>query len=349
MAKILSTEKIMFKHLFILVIICIACSGCSSQGSKANSEPPKWVFGEAEDYSRKKFLIGMGEADTIREAKSRARAEIAKIFSVEINARSVDKSSYDRSTFNQETHDFNSTSIEQEISAKTRQLLEGVEIAEVWKDGTSRRIYALAVLPRLKTAMSLRTEIEQIDNATREQINLLKKSSSLFRKIRLSSDALTLQQRRYRLNKKLKVISSTGSGVAPIWDLEHMKVDHAQLLSQISIQVVATGEQAEKMQQALSNVLANQGFDVLSEGEYTIRATLNSTELPPQRGWFYQKANLVIDLVGEDKSSLGGHEWNFKVASTERVLTDLRVVEKAKFLLSNELKLKMIALMEANN
>lgn len=337
----------MFKRLLIFVFICISYTGCTSQNSNVNYEPPKWIFGDIEDYSRKKFLVGVGEADSIREAKSRSRAEIAKVFNVEVNARSVDKSSYDRSIFNQESNAFNSTSIEQEISAKTKQLLEGVEIAEVWKDRSTRRVYALALLPRLKTAMSLRTEIEQIDNATREQMDTLNQSLSLFKKIRLSSDAITLQQRRYALNKQLKVVSTVGSGANPIWNLERMKVDHSKLLSQISVQVVATGEQAEKIQQTLSNVLANQGFDVLPNGDYTIKATLSSTELPPQRGWFYQKATLAIDFIGEEKSSLGGHEWNFKVASTERVLTDLRVVEKAKDLLSSELKTKMIALMEA--
>jgi hypothetical protein len=49
-----------------------------------------------------------------------------------------------------------------------------------------------------------------------------------------------------------------------------------------------------------------------------------------------------------DKSSaiLGGHEWNYKVSATDKVLTDVRVIKKAKELLDSELNNTLFKILE---
>ncbi len=335
----------MTHRIFIFFFVLGVLAACASQG-KHQAAQPAWILGHGEQYPKSQYLLGVGEADTLAGAKSRARAEIAKIFNVTIDASSVDTASFASRTADQTTTAEEALNIESEIQARTRQLLEGVDIAEAWRHDATRRYYALATLPRLKTAMSLRAEIERLDAATRAQVEGARAETSLLRKIRLSGEAIDLQLRRQSLDRQLRVVAIAGEGMAPEWSVDQLRLDRAALRSRVSIRALARGSQADKMQQALANVLANQGFRVSTEADYTLTATLDATALPPQGAWFYQKATLSVSLTGENQASLGGYEWNYKVSSTESVLTDLRVIEKAKALLESELDDKLFELME---
>ena len=339
----------MFIRISMLFLVVSLLSSCVSNNAEDANKQPDWVSGHSEQYSQKQSLLGVGEADTMADAKSRARAEIAKIFNVAIDASTVDRGAFESTTLNQLTTTGESLLVAREVRESTSQRLEGVSIAQVWKDSASQRVYALAILPRLKTTMSLRREIEQIDSASHALIDKARAQASLITKIRQSDQAISLQFQRRVLNKQLKVVSIVGEGVTAPWSLKKLMVDRDTLLARISINVEARGKQADKLQQTLANVLANQGFQVTTEGDYTLIAVLDSTALPPQNGWHYQKAVLTVSLSGENKTSLGGYDWDFKVSSTEGVLADVRVLEKARSLLEMELKRKLFALMEAGD
>lgn len=334
----------------------LSLGGCTHPPAAGQAEQPPWVLGESAQYPRKQYLLGVGEGDTQQDAKSRARAEIATHFQVSIEATSVDKSSF-LGTQKQGQDDRGSTqitlsqtqSIASELRTSTKQMLQGVEIAEVWQDQRSQRYYALATLSRLKTALVLRTNIEALDSAIAGQLDHAQSLSSVFRKIRASSKAIRLLSQRQALNQQLQVVSLVGQGIVAQWSLERLKIDHLKLLNRVNFRVVAEGLHAEAIERSLSDVLAGLGYQVTEQGDYLISATLSATPLPKREGWYYQTGTLSISISGDYKRSLGGHNWHFKVSATEQSLSQLRVLEEARRLLSESLNDQLLEILSVND
>ncbi len=342
----------------ILIGVCLALllAACASQDSKTENTRPSWVMSESPDYPRQRFLTGVGEGDTMADAKARARAEISNIFSVSIQASTSDYTAFKQRLEGQSVEgqslekqsterQSNYQSIIRDIQSSTEQDLEGVKIAEVWQDST-QRYYALAVLPRQVTAMNLRSNIERLDEATQSIIDRVQNTSSLVKKIRLSAATIPLQQQRRVLNKQLQVISVTGQSISAPWSVEKLQLDYEALIARITVTAMATGLEENKLQTQLEDALANHGFSVLPSGAYLVKAHLESTPLPQQGQWFYEKGNLSISLVGDNQQSLGGFTWNFKVSSSDPTLTRLRVLEQANKFLQTELNTKLFEILE---
>ena len=104
------------------------------------------------------------------------------------------------------------------IATRTDQIVRGIQIAELWQDPVTKTAYALAVLPRLPAATSLRQEIERPDGATRTYLDQARASDDLFIKIGAASHALDAQLERQAYQKSLKIVDLTGRGVEPEWN-----------------------------------------------------------------------------------------------------------------------------------
>ncbi|VUD59200.1 hypothetical protein TDB9533_02616 [Thalassocella blandensis] len=337
----------MANKILISAFTAILLSACASQDTRNNNAQPDWVMSQSQQYPRSSYLSGVGEADSMSDAKSRARAEIASIFNVTVQSSSSDLSSFQQSSLDQTAS--HSLEVSRQIDSRSQQRLEGVKIAEMWQDPLTQRYYALAILPRQITAMNLRKDIEQLDSATATLVTRIQQSPSLVQKIRLSGDAIALQHQRRELNKQLQVVSATGQSISSSYPLEKLRQDRTELLSRITVTAEASGSEQNALQSALEDALANQGFSVTPNAAYVIKASLNSTPLPPQGNWYYEKGSLDISLSGENKQSLGGYSWNFKVSSSDPTLTQLRVMEQAKKVLNAELSAKLFELLEKSN
>jgi hypothetical protein len=107
---------------------------------------PDWIDGSAAAYPRERYLIGVGEGESLDAARDRARAEIARIFDVHIEDAVVDRSEEVAVMEGARRRSSIVERIAVETRTSTRAELEGVEIAETWQDSASQRVYALAVL-----------------------------------------------------------------------------------------------------------------------------------------------------------------------------------------------------------
>ena len=107
---------------------------------------PDWIDGSAAAYPKDRYLIGVGEGADLDAAGDRARAEIARIFEVRIEDAVLDRSETVTVTENARRRSSIVERIAVETRTTTQAALEGVEIAEIWKDTTAQRVYALAVL-----------------------------------------------------------------------------------------------------------------------------------------------------------------------------------------------------------
>ncbi|HVC29232.1 MAG TPA: LPP20 family lipoprotein, partial [Gammaproteobacteria bacterium] len=167
------------RHLPLLLILVLGMLSACSQATKPDARPG-WILGQDAKYPSSGYLLGRGQGDNLAIAKDRARADLAKNFSVNVSERLKDISAYTQGATGPAK---NSQDVSRSLSTRTDEMLRGVEIGETWQDPVTQEYYALAVLSRLKTDAALRQQISDLDASTRSYLNQAQANNDLFVKI----------------------------------------------------------------------------------------------------------------------------------------------------------------------
>ncbi|MDE2197065.1 MAG: LPP20 family lipoprotein [Gammaproteobacteria bacterium] len=309
--------------LFLMVLLG-AVAACS-QATKPNAQPD-WVLGGSARYPVSSYLLGRGQADNLGIAKDRARADLAKIFAVNVSEQTKDVSSYAQTATGPAK---NSLDVSRNISTQTDELLHGVEIVATWQDPVTQQFYALAALSRLKTDAALRQQIADLDASTQAYMSGAQASTDLFVKIAAASRALNAQRARAALQQELQVVDITGRGMPPIWPLGRLQADRAALLAQLKISAQADGQNSPALQKLLAGALANAGFTVTDSADYNMTANLNYADLEPRDGWYWVTGTLQVTLNANNGGQAHGvHRWDIKVSATDPQLAHQRLMDQ---------------------
>lgn len=207
--------------LFIGLTFLLA-GGCSQQSTVPNqrsesTDRPGWVLEPEVNYPASQYLTGIGEGNSLTEAKNAARGELAKIFRQRINVDEtldeqikevVDKN---QRTFREETN------LNTRIRVQSDQELMGVTIAqsECVRPNGSETCYALAVLNRSEARRTYRAEL---DSTLTGAQNLYRQSRELDRarrKLRYLGTAELLLRRADQLGKKLRILGGQPPEIRP--------------------------------------------------------------------------------------------------------------------------------------
>ncbi|HEX5340456.1 MAG TPA: LPP20 family lipoprotein [Gammaproteobacteria bacterium] len=312
------------RTLMVLMIVPLATlltSGCS-QAPKPDARPD-WVQGQSVKYPSARFITGRGQADELSLAKDRARADLAKTFSMNVSEQSKDSASFSQTDAGEK----NTLDASRNISIRTDQMLSGVEIADTWQDPQTRVYYALAMLSRAKADAALRAQIADLDAGTRAYLNQAQASNDLFVKIAAAGHAVDAQTERAGLQRELQVADITGRGMPPAWSLGKLQADKAALLARLKITAAATGADAVAVQKLLAGALADAGFTVNTSGDYTLTAHLDYTALAPRDGWYWISGSLQVTLDGAGQAH-GIRRWALKVSGSDPALAQQRLMDQ---------------------
>lgn len=307
-------------------------SGCASQ-----PKVPDWVAGESAQYKSAQYLIGRGQSAKLEEAKDRARADVAKTFQVAVvvNSEDVQRSKSDASGAMQYEQQ-----VSREVSTRTDQIISGIQIAELWQDPANGNYHVLAVLPRLQTAATLRQQIGELDDATRNYIEQSRKDDDLFMKIADATRAMQAQQEREALQKNLQVVDVTGRGVEPKWNSAKLKSDLGELVKRVSIAPrVADGSPAG-LTESVAGALAQAGFVLDTSGHpaFVLQANLNLVDLGLKEGWYWQRGNLEVTLIETAGNRVRGtRHWGVKGNASNKEGAVGRAMDQADGILKQEL------------
>jgi len=315
--------------LFIVLLLLAACSKPAT---------PDWIKGASAEYSTDRYLLGRGQADSIARAGDRARADLAKVFTVLVQERSHDQLLWQRGGEGLESLQ---SSVSRQIRAQTDQLLEGVRIAETWQAEEGGDYYVLAILDRLQAETRIRAKIFQLDDETTQNIERAKRETNLAEQIAAARDALLAQFERQHEQQLLTIIDRTGSGITPRYKLSELKNDFDQLLErwQIAPQVLQDdfGGLHDILVGALGNIGLQHGVSI-DAADYLLIGELVSEELNTADGWFWLRGALTVSLVDRDNGGvLGTHEWPFKTSSRQQEMVSIRARQQLKQVLDREL------------
>lgn len=317
--------------LYIAVFVLLG--GC------ANKQPaaPDWVAGESAQYKAERYLVGRGESPDQEKAKDRARADIAKIFQVAVEAESEDVQRYrsDESGSQYESQ------ITQQLTTRTSQIVSGIQLVELWQDPSDKSYHALAVLPRQQAAAGLRQQISQLDADTDSHVERSRTHTDLFLKIAAADQAVKAQQERQSVQKMLQVVDITGRGTEPKWSIGKLEGDLDSLLKRVSITARVSPDSTPGLAEVLSGALAKAGFMAETGGEpvFVLTGRMKLDDLGMKDGWYWQRGVLEVNLTETANNRVRGTKrWNIKGNATDQAGAIKRALNQADMVLKQELR-----------
>jgi hypothetical protein len=305
-----------------MILLAFLFAGCTTVLT-----PPSWVNGDSIKYKNSQYLIGRGQASTVSDAADRARADLAKTFQVAIAAKSEDVQRFKSGEGSGNYSDESS----RRITTHTNQIISGIQIAEIWQDPVDKTQHALAILPRMKAVASLREQIGQLDDATKADIDQSRQNADLFRKIGFASKAVELQLEREGLQKDLQVVDITGRGVDVQYNTGQLTADMNALLQTIKIRPIAAEGAMAGLNTAVASALSEAGFmvDNSDKAGYTLRSSLNLTDLGEKEGFDWQRGELEITLIDSQGQVRGTKSWFVKGVATDAGTAMQRALDAA--------------------
>lgn len=253
----------------LIGIFLLLATGCAPKA-------PDWIAGHSPDYPQDAWLIGVGSAEKRLDAEDRARAAIARIFSVSIQSTQTSSESVwlnrltsgERSGYEQQA---SST-----LTSTTNRVLSGVRIADVWEK-QPHEIYALAVLDRSRTAHPLRQELAEIDLSIRQDLTRAKKQTTAIERLASYLRALQRYERRRQLAADLAILVPSGYvAAAPIPAAELAgRAEKAAAAIRLSLQL--EGDENGVVEGAMISALAKLGLvpRIKGKGDMQIDARIH--------------------------------------------------------------------------
>ena len=328
----------------LLGCVWLTVGGCASSPSQ-----PDWVNGNPKQYPAEQYLIGRGQAATAEEARDRARADLAKIFevSVEVESQDVQTFSLKSPGTGKQTKPAGDYAAQasRRITTRADQMIQGIQIADVWRDPATKTQHALAVLPRLQAATRLRQEIERLDGATRKYLEDSRGATDLLLKIGAADRALGAQLERAGYQKSLRVVDPTGRGAEPEWNIARLSADLSDLLKRVNVAVQVAPDAPAGFATVVSGAVAGAGF-VVEPGEkpdYILQAKLPLEDLGLQQGWYWQRGVLEITLTDVAAARVrGSKRWDIKVSAQQHAIAQQRALDQAGAILKQELRATVV-------
>ncbi len=325
--------KLLLSGLVAFVYLLLA--GCAT-----NPNQPDWVSGNSAEFKNSRYLIGRGQASNVEDAKKRAHADLAEIFQVAISVESEDTQSYKSNSKLEGGTGKLVRESSLRISTQTNQIISGILIAQIWLNTDNNTYYVLAILPRQQAEESLRQQINQLDAATFASINRTKDGADLFLKISTTSKAIELQLEREGLQRALQVVDITGKGVAPKYSSAKLKVELADLLSQLKIAVKVLDGSVSGFEEVVSGALSKAGFliDTGEKPDFLLKAGLKLSAIEFKDGWYWQRGNLEISVSEAASGRVrGSQRWPVKSSATDKNAAVRRALDEANTVLKKEL------------
>jgi hypothetical protein len=332
-----TSQKGMTSRAAVALTVVMVLAGCAG----SSNVRPAWVDGSDAHYKPALYLTGRGQADSQVDAEDRARADLAKVFQVQVDVQSQDVLAYKSGAAAGRT----TSSVTRTLVTKTDQIIKGIQIPELWRDPETKSYYALAVLPRMQAANSLRQEVEARDGATDRYIRASRATDDLLLKIAAADRALEAQVERSAYQKTLKVVDVSGVGVPPPWNIATLRVDLDELLHRLRIAPEAAAAPLPGLQDDLAGGLSAAGFlvDTGKDPDYVLKASLDVTEPELLEDWYWIRGTLYVQLINPANGQVRGtRQWDVKVSARQPAITRQRLQTRVRDIFKHDIRETLI-------
>jgi hypothetical protein len=326
-------------NIAIALLLSLLITACSFTSVVDPSARPDWVNGQSKKYASLLYLSGQGSALTSDDAKDRARIDLAKQFEVELKESGQQTQTFTSEKADGETLKSLNQKISRQLFTHTSRTLKGVEIAEQWYDPTRNTHYALAILSRNKTRQRLEQELKTLDQKSQQRLLQSKAEAALLRRAALVQLAINAQQQRIVVQSSLQVVDPGGFGKPANLSLAELVRSRDNLLQQVRILPLASGDMSNNLEEIVSSATASTGL-LINNNNYDYQLKIQ-TLLDPvleKNGWFWLRGTMEINLIDTAGNNVGVKRWPLKVSSIDIKRTQQRLLSEASKILKEELR-----------
>jgi len=306
--------KIKVTATLVLGFVLTACSSSSKQ--------PDWLDNPAEQYPQKRYLSAVGEADDRNTANGRALANLAKIFEVAIEDRSLDFSQAQVSSDQSGGTVNNTQKITRYVTTEARQVLEGAQLVESWQ-AEEGKTYVLAVLEKTPARRRFRDGVRSADRQIEERVKYANQQApNPVVALAALEQARKIEIQRSNLNRNLSVV--TGRGIKAHYDQASLeKLLHNALVA-LRFHAVADSPQ---LQQNLESAIGALGVTLDKNSPYQLIASLDTEPVQQKQGWYWLRGSTELTLIYQGEA-LANKRWPLKVSATDKGMVEQRAKDK---------------------
>jgi hypothetical protein len=254
--------------LFILI------GGCAWFGSEA---PPEWILSPHSTYPAEQFLTGMGEAESREQAERRAYAAVARVFSANVQAQSMDRESYAIQETGKTSRTQRELQLDHRTQVTTSKVLENVKVLDVWFNSSTRHFFALAGLDRQQADQTIMDRLRDLDLTIENLVHQGRTHNQKIQRIRGYKQALARLAVRETLNADLRVIRNSGESQPPPYRIPDIQREFQDFVAnELIILISIEGENQEEMGRAILEGLKEEGL--LGDTAYSLTEDKRGTE-----------------------------------------------------------------------
>lgn len=268
-------------------LLCsLALSGCVMFPT---STPPGWAMGDNQEFPPKKYLVGVGEADSRIGAEQRAYAAVARIFQADVEAQARDSETYSIDERDGTSRTARQLTLDHVTQVSTKKVLRNVIILDRWERPHADKYFVLAGMDRRRTEKSLVQQISELDHIIDTEVTESRTAKETLTKIRRLKRAMKTLGLREEANTDLRIVRVSGLGDPPAYHMGDLKSElEGYLRDELSIRIEIQGAQASVIRRALMEGLSREGF--LSVNHHKTPPSSNGKESSPPEN----KADLLI-------------------------------------------------------
>ncbi|WP_165773484.1 LPP20 family lipoprotein [Zooshikella ganghwensis] len=301
-------------RLFTIFFYIFILSGCV-----ASPKRPDWLTLQPKDYPEKQYVIAVGEADTQHLADSRALANLAKFFEVNIADVSSDFSQTSMLGSANDKRFANEQKFTRQVNTETKQVLEGVRVVERYKSQDGR-YYSLAVLKKSPLARRLRKSILAADrNTNNALVYAQQQATNPLVALATLEKARHYQLKREADNQRLSVL--TGRGITSKINSVTIQQQIQQGLSSLRFAVDADKKQDFDL---LTSVVSGAGISISDQTNYSVELNVDKAPVSYRQGWYWLRGSAEL-VIYHDDNGLAKKRWPFKVSSQDESLLEQRL------------------------
>ena len=248
----------MWIKFFLPLAGALVLSGC---WFRSTPTPPDWILAPQVAYPGDRYLVGMGEGSTRDQAEKRAYAAVARIFSANVQAKSLDQESYSLTETNDQSLTHRTLHIDHVTQVTTTKLLENVKVLDAWYRTLDQQFFVLAGLDRHHTETALVERLSDLDVAIEGFVMQGRSHPQKIHRIQGYKQALGLLQQRKVMNTDLRVIRASGEGIPSLYTSQQVQREFMDFVaSHLVISIVIEGENHEELERAIGEGLKREGL-----------------------------------------------------------------------------------------
>ncbi len=217
---------------------------------------PIWYI--QNDYDKDKYLIGLGEAYNLEEAKSQAFADIGRVFGVSVKQNAQKK----YLSYENDKKVISSTSFSSDVSLASHHNLVNVKIEKQEQDPKTRKYYILALMDKKETAVLLENTVYQNIEIISHYLTQIDKEDDYIIKSLLVNKALNISQQNDVFIKQMFILDKSlaqNINMPNAYKYQTLFSSVQMIDSQIKFNV---SNQYDLLAHSIKNVLTDMDFNV---------------------------------------------------------------------------------------